>query len=322
MTHISFAGLSTLPKLSKVSIEFENAWEMAHPFQCTFAQTACLARCASLHSLRCGAWNSLVLQGESERRAWYASSKGQQMLRQGIGLLAKNKVPLVDFTLDATAMSSAVWERVSQMTSLTTLCPLIWYADVSSKEFERLVFFKDLRAFKMRMTQQELVAVEDATSRFHTRLGPITADRFLPSLLHCKHVQYLELSHINLSRRQLEQIVTSFVELDNLILHRLHVEGVEPLASAHRLVKLTLHCCTQDAAAAAAAPLNFRETLPPMPFLYALTLRDVVQISSEHAALLNPPLLARMPKLKAHHFHQNLLIEEPAAAPAVAVAAP
>jgi hypothetical protein len=374
---LDFSRLPMLPNLAHVAVQLA-----PHPrasrgascpslFQCTPAQAKALSECTMLTSLRCGAWSRPWYEPEEARWALNATPKGQRMLKAGIGTLVfgKNRdlrrsiqaqqnaraaltsssqsmprptaAPLLVLHLDGTLISSAVWHHISQSTSLTSLAPMAWYADMTQADFDKLEAFRNLRSFALTTLLEE-------TEADCGYLGPLTASRFLPGLLHCSQLQSLHLASVYISTQQLEAIVAAFPQLRHLSFRALRVESLEPLTKSPRLQQFSLHFCTQGpplqpisaatstihdtvfatspavmsgfdtSSAVAPTPsakevlnacgsLNFRLTIPRLPMLRQLLLHERVRITSEEAAPLNAVLMVRLPILKEKNFFQNLL---------------
>jgi hypothetical protein len=338
-------------------------------FHCSPEQTMCLSRCALLSSLCCGVWSRPWFENEAVRTRMDASPRGVKMLRCGIALLAAGKkrlqeaenqraaaaqaartsstqtlppptaAPLMQLQLDGTLISSNTWEAISQIDSLTALQPLAWYADVSEEDFAKLKRFKQLKAFSLAAMPEESHQTAEAMGAaaagavaspfIAPRLGPLTASRFLPSLMHCSQLRSLHLTNVDLNAAQLDAAIDAFPQLSHLSLCTLRVDSVHPLRKALRLQQLSLYFCTQgqlvqghDVAKQdgmvsptpskrelvdACGKMNFRLTLPPLPSLCQLLLHERVRISAADAEPLNQAMFARMPNLKPRHLQQNLL---------------
>ena len=188
-------------------------------------------------------------------------------------------------------MSSAVWEHVSQLTSLTALQPDCWRSDLTPQQWTRLADFTQLKTIRL------ATHPDDDESD-----APLRTEHFLPSLLQCSQLSTVILFGpiLSLSAVQLESIARLPL-LDDLTLSLVKIESAAPLTRAAKLATLTLFFCDGPAAV-----IDFRRSLPPLPSLTALEIHDDCRLTAEQVAPLNAALHARMPRLTPSRLSQNL----------------
>lgn len=258
-------------------------------------------------------------------------------------------LPLQSLCLKNSVITSTAWRFLSKCTQLTELSPLAWSANlkdpaVPKSGWAALAKFRHLRALRVAP-----ILGEEHPLLASSLLPPILRGcRGLQSLhlqsvdLSRAQLQHLirrlpDLRHLSLRCLRLESTVP-LSEAKRLHTMSLHfcVLGGWPMketsviaeadaghgidhstgtgTAAGTIAVAAVGIAAADSTVIPTAPsitpvLDFRRELPAMSALAQLLLHDRIRITRSTAAPLNAALLARMPRLNAKRFAQNLLAD-------------
>ena len=265
--------LSSLPLLPKLGIlNIKNGWSWSP----NSAQVAAVAASPSLTYLNLGTPSAADIAVLNSAQT--TSAKPMQRLQ-----------------LNGAIIDEEYWSHLSQMTDLHFVFPVFW-RPMSPQAWAKLARFHAMDSLA--------ICPEDATLDPVSKRSPLKIDDFLPTLIQCTTVAWLQLgAGLELTRDKLELIVRHLPLLARLVLLDLFIDDLSPLPSApiKHLELLRVRSMNGDA-------IQFRTTLPTLKLLEFFKLNDPAEamLTEQCAQQLNAAFLARHPNLHSKDFQQNL----------------
>lgn len=267
---LDLSSLPLLPKLSIVNVKNEWAWAP------NSAQVAAVAASPSLTYLNLGTPSA------ADIAVWSGAKTG-------------GAKPMQRLQLNGAVIDEDYWAQLSRMTDLHFVFPIFW-KPMSAHAWTKLAKFHALESLA--------ICPEDSTLDPLTKRSPLKIDDFLPTLIQCATIAWLQLgAGLDLTRDKLDLIVRHLPLLNRLVLLDLFLDDLSPLPSAplKHLELLRVRSISGEA-------IQFRSALPTIKLLEFFKLTDPADamLREKDAEPLNAALLDRHPNLHSKDFQQNL----------------